>query len=65
MIFSYIIGFIFALGLIISGMTRKSKIIGFLTLNSNWDYDLIFVMLGAVIINTILFKIIFKYDEEK
>jgi hypothetical protein len=44
-------------------MAKKSKIIGFLTFNSNWDYDLIFVMIGAILVNTLLFWIIFKKDE--
>ncbi len=32
-----ITGGIFALGLVISGMNKRSKILGFLTINENWD----------------------------
>jgi len=46
-IVSFISGCIFAIGLTISGMTQPHKIIGFLSLK-NWDYSLLFVMLGAV-----------------
>lgn len=31
------VGFVFGLGLAISGMVKRSKIIGFLAINENWD----------------------------
>jgi hypothetical protein len=45
---SFIVGIIFTLGLGFSGMLRRSKIMGFLTLNSNWDPTLLFVLGAAV-----------------
>lgn len=32
-----ITGAVFGLGLVISGMNRRSKILGFLTINEDWD----------------------------
>jgi uncharacterized membrane protein YedE/YeeE len=41
-------GWLFALGLGISGMTRPSKVLGFLDVAGAWDPTLLFVMGGAV-----------------
>ena len=46
----YLIGVLFGLGLIISGMSNPQKILGFLDLAGLWDPSLIFVMLGAVLV---------------
>ena len=51
---------IFGAGLMISGMTKVSKIIGFLTINENWDPSLMFVMVGALAFNFISFYFILK-----
>ncbi len=48
---SLLCGFIFAIGLGISGMTDPNKVIGFLTLNKDWDPSLAFVMAGAIAIH--------------
>jgi uncharacterized membrane protein YedE/YeeE len=45
---SFISGVVFALGLGISGMTRPIKVIGFLDFFGNWDASLAFVMVGAI-----------------
>ncbi len=42
-------GLIFGVGLIISGMTDPSKVIGFLDLAGKWDPSLAFVMGGAIL----------------
>jgi hypothetical protein len=41
-------GAVFAVGLVVGGMTRPSRIVGFLDLFGNWDPTLAFVMAGAV-----------------
>jgi uncharacterized membrane protein YedE/YeeE len=41
-------GFLFAIGLAISGMTQPAKVSGFLDFAGAWDASLAFVMLGAV-----------------
>ena len=48
---SLLCGFVFAIGLGISGMTDPNKVIGFLTLNKDWDPSLAFVMAGAIAIH--------------
>lgn len=45
-----VIGFIFGLGLIISGMTNPAKVINFLTYGKQWDASLIIVMAVAMLI---------------
>jgi uncharacterized membrane protein YedE/YeeE len=54
------VGFIFAIGLGISGMTKPSKVVGFLDLFGNWDPALIFVMAGAIAVHFVTYKIIRK-----
>ena len=44
-------GFIFAIGLGISGMTDPNKVIGFLALTKDWDPSLAFVMIGAIAVH--------------
>lgn len=61
MLFNYLFGLIFGLGLLISGMCRISKILHFLTIDSNvWDPTLMFVMGSAVAINVVTFYFIQK-----
>ncbi|MDI9333819.1 MAG: YeeE/YedE family protein [Cytophagales bacterium] len=56
-IIALISGLIFALGLVLSGMTQPAKVIGFLDITGNWDPSLAFVMGGAVLITLIAFAI--------
>ena len=53
----YLIGVLFGLGLMISGMTNPAKILAFLDLAGNWDPSLIFVMGGAVLVTLLAFAI--------
>ncbi len=43
-----IIGALFGLGLVVSGMTLPKKVIGFLDFAGDWDPALAFVMVGAI-----------------
>ncbi|MDO9169894.1 MAG: YeeE/YedE family protein [Methylobacter sp.] len=52
-----LVGLLFGLGLIISGMTDPSKVIGFLDLAGAWDPSLAFVMGGAILVGTGAFAI--------
>lgn len=54
---AFFVGLLFGLGLIISGMTDPSKVIGFLDLAGAWDPSLAFVMGSAVVIGTTAFTI--------
>jgi len=55
-----VVGFIFALGLGLSGMTQPQKVIGFLDLFGQWDPSLIFVMIGAILVHFVTYKLIRK-----
>lgn len=55
-----VVGFIFAIGLGISGMTQPQKVVGFLDLFGNWDPSLIFVMVGGIIVHFVTYKLIRK-----
>ncbi len=55
---AFIAGFIFAIGLTISGMTQPGKVTAFLDLAGNWDPSLAFVMMGAIAVYTVLYPII-------
>lgn len=44
-------GGLFALGLVLSGMTRPINVIGFLDFAGDWDPKLLFVMGGAVLVH--------------
>lgn len=49
-------GLVFGVGLILSGMTDPSKVIGFLDLAGNWDPSLAFVMGGAILVGVIAYR---------
>jgi uncharacterized membrane protein YedE/YeeE len=45
---AFVAGALFGVGLVVSGMSLPSKVLGFLDFFGNWDPSLMFVMLGAV-----------------
>ena len=53
----FLSGVTFALGLGISGMTRPAKVIGFLDFLGAWDASLAFVMLGAVAVYFVAYRL--------
>jgi uncharacterized membrane protein YedE/YeeE len=53
-------GLLFGLGLILSGMTDPSKVLGFLDLAGDWDPSLAFVMGGALLIGSLVFPLAVK-----
>lgn len=57
---AWVVGFIFALGLGISGMTQPRKVFGFLDLFGKWDPSLAFVMIGAIGVHLISYRLIRK-----
>ena len=56
MLMALLTGLIFGLGLIISGMTDPSKVIGFLDLAGKWDPSLALVMGGAILPGIFAFR---------
>lgn len=57
LLIAFVTGLVFGLGLIISGMTDPSKVIGFLDLAGNWDPSLAFVMAGAILVGLSGFRL--------
>lgn len=51
-----IVGLVFGIGLIVSGMTDPAKVLGFLDLAGNWDPSLAFVMGGAILVGLAAFR---------
>lgn len=54
---SFLIGLIFGIGLVVSGMNLPSKVQGFLDVAGLWDPSLAFVMIGAIGVATIAFRL--------
>lgn len=53
-LYKFLLGLLFGLGLILSGMIYPAKVIGFLNIFGVWDPSLAFVMLGGIAIYTVL-----------
>ncbi|MEY4017948.1 MAG: hypothetical protein RLZZ189_1746 [Pseudomonadota bacterium] len=53
----FLVGLLFGLGLILSGMTDPGKVIGFLDLAGQWDPSLALVMGGAIAVGFFAFAI--------
>jgi len=51
----FLVGLLFGLGLIVSGMSDPGKITGFLDLSGTWDPSLAFVMAGAIAVGLFAF----------
>ena len=50
-------GFLFGIGLWVSGMANPKKVLGFLDVAGDWDASLLFVMGGAVAVTLAGFRI--------
>ena len=53
----FVVGLVFGLGLIVSGMTDPGKVQGFLDLAGLWDPSLAFVMGGAIAVGIFAFAL--------
>jgi uncharacterized membrane protein YedE/YeeE len=53
----FIVGLLFGLGLMLSGMTDPGKVIGFLDLFGTWDPSLALVMGGAIMVGFFAFTL--------
>ena len=49
-------GLLFGVGLAVSGMTQPAKIVGFFDFFGSWDPSLAFVMLGALLVYTPIYR---------
>lgn len=59
-IVALLVGFIFAIGLGVAGMTQPAKVVGFLDVFGSWDPSLMFVMVGAIAVHFLTYKLIRK-----
>ncbi|ETX27263.1 DUF6691 family protein [Roseivivax isoporae] len=55
-----ICGFVFGLGLVISGMADPAKVLNFLDIAGTWDPSLIFVMGGAMVTTFVGYRLVWK-----
>jgi len=53
-------GILFGLGLALSQMMNPNKVLNFLDISGNWDPSLAFVMIGALGVGILSFRIILK-----
>jgi uncharacterized membrane protein YedE/YeeE len=53
----FVVGLLFGLGLMLSGMTDPGKVIGFLDLFGTWDPSLALVMGGAIMVGFLAFTV--------
>ncbi|MGC6515474.1 MAG: DUF6691 family protein [Myxococcota bacterium] len=53
-------GLLFGIGLGVSGMTNADKVINFLDLSDAWDPSLMFVMVGAIAVHLVLYRVILR-----
>lgn len=53
-----VVGFLFALGLGLSGMTDPQKVLSFLDIFGDWDPSLAFVMAGAISIHFLFYRLV-------
>ena len=55
---SFVSGLIFAVGLALSGMTQPAKVTAFLDFSGDWDPSLACVMVGAILVHAVLYRLI-------
>ena len=56
-VINLVVGLIFGVGLIVSGMTNPAKVINFLDLAGTWDPSLAFVMGGAMLVTLLGYRL--------
>jgi uncharacterized protein len=60
---AYLSGFLFSIGLAISGMTQPKKVLAFLDIAGDWDPSLVGVMIGAIGTYAILYRLFLKREK--
>jgi hypothetical protein len=56
---TYLIGLIFGIGIVISGMANPAKVLNFFDVAGSWDPSLAFVMGGALAIAGLGYRVVF------
>lgn len=57
---AFLVGLVFGTGLLVSGMTDPSKVLGFLDVTDAWDPSLALVMAAAVAVFALLYRLALK-----
>ena len=57
-----LLGLLFGIGLVVSGMSDPAKVLNFLDLFGTWDPSLAFVMGGGVIVALVGYRLVFMRD---
>jgi uncharacterized membrane protein YedE/YeeE len=57
---AFLSGTVFAVGLILAGMTQPAKVIGFLDVAGAWDPSLAFVMVGAIGVHALTRRMVLR-----
>lgn len=57
---AFLSGILFGTGLTLSQMANPDKVLNFLDVTGNWDPSLILVMIGALSVTVLFFRIILK-----
>ena len=57
---TYLIGLLFGLGIVVSGMANPAKVLNFFDVAGTWDPSLAFVMAGAVAVTAVGYRLVFR-----
>jgi uncharacterized protein len=57
-IVAFVAGLCFSAGLVVSGMTRPAKVLGFLNMAGDWDASLLCVMGGAIAVHFTAYRML-------
>ena len=57
-----LLGLLFGIGLVMSGMSDPARVLNFLDLAGNWDPSLAFVMGGAALVAFIGYRVVLRRD---
>ena len=61
----FLLGLLFGVGLVISGMSDPAKVLNFLDLFGSWDPSLAFVMGGALVVTFIGYRLVLNRPQPK
>ena len=53
-------GLLFAMGLVVSGMSDPNKVLDFLDFGGTWDPSLAFVMIGGIAVHAALYRVVVR-----
>lgn len=64
LIITYLIGLVFGVGIMISGMANPAKVLNFFDFAGSWDPSLIFVMGGALVTTFIGYRFVLPRQQD-